>query len=64
MVRGQAMLGRYKAEGQVMLEVLLHKYNTIKRWIIAAFIVALAVAYPVGLLIALIWCMLRVLGFV
>jgi hypothetical protein len=47
-----------------MLEVLLHKYNSMKRWMLALVIVAACVAYPLALLSALLWCMLKVLAIV
>jgi hypothetical protein len=47
-----------------MHNTVLHKYNSMKRWLLALVIVAACVAYPLALLSALLWCMLRVLAFV
>jgi hypothetical protein len=53
-----------KAEGQVMRDVLLRKYNSMKRWLLAVFIVSAFISYPVVITSALLWCMLRVVGMV
>jgi hypothetical protein len=43
---------------------MLHKYNSMKRWLLALVIVAACIAYPVVITSALLWCMLRGVGMV
>jgi hypothetical protein len=41
---------------------MLHKYNTMKRWLLALVIVAACMAYPLLLLAGLLWTMARIVG--
>jgi hypothetical protein len=43
---------------------VLHKYNSMKRWMLALVIVAAFISYPLLLLAALLWGMLKVLAIV
>jgi hypothetical protein len=39
-----------------------HKYNTMKRWLLALVIVAAFISYPLLLLAGLLWTMARIVG--
>jgi hypothetical protein len=41
-----------------------HKYNTMKRWLLALVIVAAFISYPLLLLAGLLWAMARIVGMV
>jgi hypothetical protein len=43
---------------------MLHKYNSMKRWMLALVIVAAFISYPLLLLGGLLWAMARIVGMV